>query len=152
MLKRTSICVALAILALGAAVPGNASAQATVTGGQDQPTIIAPGDGTGTSAIRINREERVTLNLLRGGEHVPVAVQIVRAAVGGRLSQVKLETLPGPTLLQLLAGELEVLRGGDETELPEGGYLLIGAGEPVVVSTDDDTAVIRYLSVDPAPN
>ena len=100
------------------------------------------------ASTQVTGEFDGTLTLYRNGAPVDVMVMVRKVTLGGRLKGFSERTRhDGPILLPLRAGQVELAAEGGERELEEGQYQLIPIGQRLVVSTDDDTAIIQYVSV-----
>lgn len=101
-------------------------------------------------SILVRRDFDTKVTVYRDGEPVVVPVLVRRVTIGGGLKGYgQLKVHEGPTLVQLRAGEVELRVGGRGVELDEGEYRVVSAKQPLVVTTEDDTAIIQYVSTGP---
>ena len=98
--------------------------------------------------LLVRRDYDTEITVYREGSPVVVAVSVRKISLGGNLKGFsEFDVNEGPTLLQLRAGEMSLIVDDREVDLEEGDYRLLRTGERLVVSTDDDTAIIQYVSV-----
>ena len=139
--KSTVLRLTLSIVAL---LPISMAGSQTVETAEDQTKA-----NTGKPAsMKVTRNYDTEITVYRDGSPVVVSVSVRKMRLGNALKEfAEFDVNEGPTLLQLRAGEMTLMIGDREQTLDEGEFRLLPAAQPLVVATEDDAAVIQYVSV-----
>ena len=139
--KSTVFRLALPMVALlSVSIAGSQSIETA-----DDQVKAAPGKPV---PLLVRRGYDTKITVYREGSPVVVPVSVRKISLGGNLKGFsEFDVNDGPTLVQLRAGEMSLIVDDREVDLDEGDYRLLRAGERLVVTTDDDTAIIQYVSV-----
>ena len=97
------------------------------------------------------RDVTESVEVERDGQRGTVKVHMQKWILQGhlRIKALKLPGFDGVRILQLAAGEITTVIGGERVDRAEGEWWTVPAGKSLGLVTEDDAAILWAISVDP---